>query len=122
MPAVQVHAAGRLAVVGIRVCIRGRNRVGIQPNSVDGAIVVLVVVVTEVFDSGLSLMPTVRRHRRPAELDRQKGEQDDGEDSTHGRESSGYRVGLAASKATGLWGFTIGRHGCARRCGSSHGG
>lgn len=122
MPAVQVHGAGRLAVVGIRVCIRGRNRVGIQPNSVDGAIVVLVVVVTEVFDSGLSLMPTVRRHRRPAELDRQKGEQDDGEDSTHGRESSGYRVFRGEGKASTPWGFTTSRHGRVRRCGSSGGG
>ncbi len=118
MPAVQVHGAGRLAVIGIR----GRNRVGIQTNSVAGAIAVLVVVVTEVFDPSLSLMPTVRRHRRPAELDRQKGEQDDGEDSTHGRESSGYRVFRGEGKASTPWGFTTSRHGRVRRCGSSGGG
>jgi hypothetical protein len=41
---------------------------------------VLVVVVTEVLDAGLGLMPAIRRHRRPAELERQKGEQDDGEE------------------------------------------
>jgi hypothetical protein len=64
----------------------------------------------------------IRSYGRPSELKRQKGKQNNGEDSTHGQESSGYRVGLVASKATGLWGFTTARRGHARRCGSLHGG
>jgi hypothetical protein len=64
----------------------------------------------------------VRRHGRPAELERQEGEQDDGEDSTHGRESSGYRVFGGEGKASTPWGFTTSRHGRVRRCGSSGGG
>jgi hypothetical protein len=66
-------------------------------------------------------MPAVRRHGRPAELERQKGEQDDGKNSAHRQDSSGYRVFCAGGKATGPWGFTTSRHGCVRRCGSSHG-
>ena len=88
MTAIQVHGAGRFAVTGICVCIQIR----VQPGTVAGVSVVLVVVMTEVFDPGLSLVPTVRRHRRPAELERQQGEQDDGEETAHRRESSRYRV------------------------------
>ena len=88
MTAIQVHGAGRFAVTGICVCIQIR----VQPGTVAGVSVVLVVVMTEVFDPGLSLVPTVRRHRRPAELERQQGEQDDGEETAHKRESSRYRV------------------------------
>jgi hypothetical protein len=50
-------------------------------------------------------VPAVRRHGRPAELERQKGEQEDDEDSTHGQESSGYRVGRGAAKSSAPWGF-----------------
>jgi hypothetical protein len=32
----------------------------------------------------------IRRHRRPAELERKQGEQDDCEEAAHGQESSGY--------------------------------
>ena len=88
MTTIQVHGAGRFAVTGICVCIQIR----VQPDTVAGVSVVLVVVMTEVFDPGLSLVPTVRRHRRPAELKRQQDEQDDGKETTHKRESSGYRV------------------------------
>lgn len=98
MTAVQVHGTGCLVAPGIRGRIQIGNRLGVA----DGVRMVLVLVVTEVRCAGLLLVPAVRRHGRPAELERQKGEQDDGEDSTHGQESSGYRVGLVASKATGL--------------------
>ncbi len=118
MAAVQVHGTGCLVARGICSRTQVRNRL----RTADGVGVVLVLVVTEVRCAGLLLVPTVRRHGRPAELERQKGEQDDGENSTHGQESSGYRVGLVESKATGLWGFTTSRRGHARRCGSLHGG
>ena len=121
MTAVQVHGAERFAVTGIRVHIGDGGWIGVQPGSVAGVCMVLVVVVTEVLDTGLGLMPAVRRHGRPAELERQKGEQDDGKNSAHRQESSGYRVFCAGGKATGPWGFTTSRHGCVRRCGSSHG-
>ncbi len=122
MAAVQVHGAGRFAITGIRVHIRGGGWIGVQPGPVAGVSMVLVVVVTEMLGPGLGLVPAIRRHGRPAELERQEGEQDDGEDSTHGQESSGYRVGLGATMATGLWGFTTSRHECVQRCGSSGGG
>lgn len=122
MAAIQVHGAWRFAVTGIRAHIRGGGWIGIQPGPVAGAIVVLMVVVTEVLHPRLGLVPAVRRHGRPAELERQQGEQDDGENSTHGEESSGYRVFCGGGKATGLWGFTTSRHECVRRCGSSGGG
>jgi hypothetical protein len=83
---------------------------------------VLVLVVPEVLDCGLGFVTAIRSYCRPSELKRQKGKQGDGEDSTHGQESSGYSVGLVASKATGLWGFTTARRGRARRCGSCGGG
>ena len=119
MTAVQVHGAGCLVASGIRGRIHQiGNRLGVA----DGVRVVLVLVMAEVRCAGLFLVPAIRRHGRPAELERQKGKQDDGEDSTHGQESSGYRVGLVASKATGLWGFTTSRRGHARRCGSCRGG
>jgi len=51
---------------------------------------VLVLVVTDMRRTELGLVATVRRHRGPAELDRQKREQQNGQKSTHGRESSGY--------------------------------
>ncbi len=85
MTAVQIHGAGRFAITGICVHIRGRRWIGVQPGPVACVSVVLMVVVTEVLHPSLSLMPTVRRDRRPAELERQEGEQDDGEDATHGR-------------------------------------
>ena len=87
-----------------------------------GLVRVPVLVVAQVLGVLTGFVPAIRRHGRPAELERQKGEQDDGENSTHGQESSGYRVGLVESKATGLWGFTTSRRGHARRCGSLHGG
>ena len=90
MTAVQVHGAERVAVTGIRVHIGDGGWIGVQPGSVAGVCMVLVVVVTEVLDAGLGLMPAVRRHGRPAELERQKGEQDDGKNSAHRQESSGY--------------------------------
>ena len=74
MTAVQIHGAGRFAVTGICACIQIRVQLG----TVAGVGMVLVVVVTDVFDAHLSLVPTVRRHRRPTELERQEGEQHDG--------------------------------------------
>ena len=68
MTAVRIHGARRFAVDGI--CVRIRIRV--QRGTVASIAMVLVIVVTEVFRPGLRLVPTVRRHRCPAELERQK--------------------------------------------------
>ena len=94
MTAIQIDGAGRFAVtdIGVRVEIR------VQPDSVAGVNVVLVLVVTEVLHPDLGLVPAVRRHRRPAELKRQEGKQDDGEKTVHGCESSGYRVYLGTTE------------------------
>ena len=81
MTAVQIHGARRFAVTGICVYIQ----IGVQPGNVAGLSMVLVVVVTDVFGPHLSLVTTVRRHRRPTELERQEGEQDDGEEAIHRR-------------------------------------
>lgn len=116
--AVQVHGAGSLVARGIRGRIQRGKRIGVAA----GVRVVLVLVVTEVRRTGLLLMPAVRGHGRPAELERQQCKQDDGKETAHGQESSGYRVGLDSARATGLWGFTTARRGRARRCGSCGGG
>ncbi len=113
MPAVEIHTARSL--VALRVRVGHRLRIGAAVS------VVLVLVVTEV-PGTLGLVLAIRRHRRPAELERQHGEQDDGEEAAHSAESIGYRVGAIMGGATGLWGFTTSMRGCARRCGSSHGG
>ena len=102
MTAVQVHGTGCLVARGVYGRIHISNRLGISA----GGSVVLVLVMTEVRCAGLLLVPAIRRYRRPAELERQEGKQDDGKDSTHRQESSGYRLGLGSAKATGLWGFT----------------
>jgi hypothetical protein len=82
--AVQVHGAGCLVARGLCSRTQVRNWLGVA----DDVRVVLVLVVTEVRCAGLLLVPAIRRHGRPAELERQKGEQDDGEEATHGQESS----------------------------------
>jgi hypothetical protein len=63
-------------------------------------IVVLVLVVAEMSGT-LGLVPAIRRHRRPAELERKHDEQDDGEEAAHGQESSGYKLVADEGKATG---------------------
>lgn len=113
MAAVEIHCARSLVTLGIRVGHRLRMGTSVS--------VVLVLVVAEVSGT-LGLVPAIRRHRRPAELERKHGEQEDGEEATHGRESSGYKLVADVGKATGPWGFTTSNRGCARRCGSSRGG
>jgi len=113
--AVQVHGARGLVALGIRV---GH---GLHVGTGVSVVLVLVLVVTEVSGT-LSLVLAIRRHCRPAELERKHGEQDDGEEAAHSQESSGYRVCHGTGKATAVWGFTTSMRGCARRCGSSHGG
>ena len=116
--AVQVHGAGCLvaAGVGFDLGICRDSGMGV------GAGLVLVLVVTQVPRSSVGLVSAVGCHGRPAELERQQHEQDDGEEATHGQESSGYRVCPGKTQPTRLWGFTTLRRGCARRFGSSHGG
>ena len=111
--AVEIYCARSLVAPGIRV--GHRLRIGTSVS------VVLVLVVAEMSGT-LGLVPAIRRHRRPAELERKHAEQEDGEEATHRQESSGYKLVADAGKATGLWGFTTSNHGCARRCGSSRGG
>jgi hypothetical protein len=68
-----------------------------------------------VLHPGLRLMPAIRRHRCPAELERQERKQNEYEESTHDRECSGCRVYLVAAEATEAWGFTIWMRGCPWR-------
>lgn len=103
MAAVQIDGAERLVAVGGRVC--RRHRIGVDR----GVAVVLVLVVTDVRRASLGLVLAVRRHGRPAELERHQGEQDDGEEATHGPESSGYMGKASIGKATALWCFTASR-------------
>jgi hypothetical protein len=67
-------------------------------------------------------VPAVGRYRCPAGLERQHGEQKNGEEAMHGGESSCYRFCPGACKASRSWGFTTLTRGCARRCRSLHGG
>ena len=80
-----------------------------------GLISMLVIVVTEVLRLRARLVPAITRHGRPAELERQKGNQEDGEPTAHRKEFSGYRFeeviwGSSVTPVT-VRGFTNFRHG-----------
>lgn len=120
MPAIQVDGAGGTVALGIGVGHRVGH--GINARTGSGLMLVLMFVMTEVRSVGLHLMRAVRSHRRPAELERKQGEQEDGEKTTHEQESSGYRVLIGTGKAIRSWGFTTSTRGHAPRCGSSDGG
>ena len=83
---------------------------------------VRVLVMSEMLCIGHRLERAIARHRSPAELEREQGKQKDGEDATHGKESSGYKVGAWMGPVSGSWGFTTSRRGHARHCGSSRAG
>ncbi len=87
------HAAVAVTVTTIRVSgtewlvtggifgrIWYRKRLGVAA----GPGGMLVLVMTEVCCANLLFVPAIRGYGRPAELERQKGQQENGEDSTHG--------------------------------------
>ncbi|MBN9203735.1 hypothetical protein [Methylibium petroleiphilum] len=80
LAAVQVCGTGGL----VARSIRGRIQIGNRLRVSAGVSVVLVLVMTEVRCPGLIFVSAIRRHRCPAELERQKSEHEDGEDATHG--------------------------------------
>lgn len=92
MTAVQVHGAWRLVAVRAIGLVCGRRqtstRVCSRPGIAAGVGVVRMVMVTKVSRARLALMSAIGRHRCPAELERKHGEQKNGEEATHGRESS----------------------------------
>lgn len=92
--AVQVHGASRLVAVratglvqgGRQTCTRITSRPGIA------ASMVLMVMVTEMSCTRSTFMRAIRSCCCPAELERKHGEQKNGEETTHGRKYSCYRV------------------------------
>jgi hypothetical protein len=56
---------------------------------------VLVIVVTHVLRLCARFMLAIRRHGCPAELNRKKSKQQDGEPTTHGRKDISGRIGTA---------------------------
>lgn len=80
MAAIEVEP-GRRALVRRRTVVVGSGLAG-----------VLMLVVSQVLGLLARLMPAIRGHRRPAELERQQGEHEDGEPAAHVEESSSYRV------------------------------
>lgn len=91
--AIDIQGARRVVPRGLRIDKRC---------DIDRGIGVLrVSVVTKMSGGGLRFMPAVRRHGRPAKLERQQGEQDDGEAAAHRQVSSGNRVCSAINKAAG---------------------
>jgi len=94
MTAVQVHGAWRLVAVRATGFVRGRSQICTRINSWPGiaagvgVVLMVMVMVTKVSRARLTLMPAIRRYRGPAELERQHGEQENGEEATHGQESS----------------------------------
>lgn len=75
----------------------------------------LALVMTEVCGAGLVLVLAVRRYGRPAELERQHGKQDDGEEATHGKSLAAMGVGVGCDKAGELWGLTTSRSSARSR-------
>lgn len=86
MTAVRMHGTGRLFVC--RCCASG---FACDHAHVGGMLMLMLMfVVTKVSDSSLlCIMSAVRRHSRPAELERQQYKQNDGEEAVHSRKSSG---------------------------------
>lgn len=80
MAAVEIEPSRR-ALICRRAALVGR-----------GLIRVLVLVMAQVLNMLAGFVPAIRRHCRPAELERQQGEHEDGEPAAHGEESSSYRV------------------------------
>ena len=105
MTAVQVHGGWRLIAVRATGLVRGRSQICTRINSRPGIAagvgveLMVMVMVTKVSRARLTLMPAISRYRCPAELERKHGEQENGEEATHGRESSCYRVCPGACKA-----------------------
>lgn len=79
VPAVHVHASGRLVARGFCGQVEIGNRLG----AAYGVGVVLMLVVTEVRCTDPLLVPAISRNRCPAELERQKDEQENGDEFTH---------------------------------------
>ncbi|CAD5366646.1 hypothetical protein RA210_U10429 [Rubrivivax sp. A210] len=57
-----------------------------------GLALMLVLVVAEMPGRFAGFMPAINCRCCPAELERQQGEQEHGEPTAHGKESSSYRV------------------------------
>ena len=75
-----------MAAVEVAGCWSGPVRQVIDGAAVGmaGLISMLVIVVTEVLCLRAGLVPAIARYRCPAELEWQKGKQEDGEATTHG--------------------------------------
>jgi len=85
MTAVRMNGTGRLFV-----CRCFASGFACVHAHVGGMLMLMLMfVVTKVSDSSLCIMSAVRRHGRPVELERQQCKQEDGEETVHGRKSSG---------------------------------
>jgi hypothetical protein len=80
MPAVEIAAAQGFASRVAAVFVDG------------GFAMVLVLVVPEVLRLSIAFVSAITRDCGPGELERQKGEQNNGEPTTHAKESISYRV------------------------------
>lgn len=94
VPTVGISADYRFAAGAFitRVCIRVCTR------TCTGILVVLMGVVTEVLGLRIAFMPPVHGHGRPAELERQQGQQEDRKTTAHSGESSCERDNKDANK------------------------
>ena len=82
MTAVRMRGTGRLFVC--RCFASGFACVHAHVGGMLMLMLMLMFVVTKVSDSSLlCIMSAVRRHSRPAELERQQYKQDDGEEAVH---------------------------------------
>ncbi|MCU0923752.1 MAG: hypothetical protein MUF16_26090, partial [Burkholderiaceae bacterium] len=93
VPTVQIREVRCLVALKVRGDIRDRLRIR---NPIRGLIdnaactnAALVIVVTQMPRSNHGLVRAIRRHRCPAELERQKGKQDDDENTEHKSEFNG---------------------------------
>lgn len=88
-----MHGARGRVSLDLRACIHA----GFGTELV--LVLVHVLVVSKVTGGSQRFMSAIRRYSRPAELERQKHEQNDGEKATHGQESSDNTVRAMLTKS-----------------------
>lgn len=91
-----VQIDGAWCFVGLKFSggFRIRKRLAIAIAIALSRRVMVVLMMTEVPGHNSTLMPAVRRHCRPAELERQQNKKEDGKEAGHCNKSNGHRVFL----------------------------
>ena len=97
---VQIDGAWRFVGLKFSGGFRIRKRLAIAIAIALSRRVMVVLMMTEVPGHNFTLMPAVRCHCRPAELERQQNKKEDGKEAGHCNKSNGHRVFLGPTQLT----------------------